>query len=98
VALLLPGLIALPVFALVPNLGGRGIPLSLPTDEAKAAGRSLSMILVMIISFALAGIATLAWTQGWFWWLMLAEFIAAGSLYFLLRLKLNKAPWPSIEG
>ena len=42
--LFLPGIIALPVFALVPSLGGKGVPLSLPTDAAKSAGRGLNMI------------------------------------------------------
>ena len=42
--LFLPGIIALPVFALVPSIGGKGVPLSLPTDAAKSAGRGLSMI------------------------------------------------------
>jgi ABC-2 type transport system permease protein len=95
--LLLPGIIALPVFALVPNLGGRGVPLSLPTDAAKSTSRGVSMILVMISSFALAGIASLAWTQGWFWWLVAGEIVAAIVLYSILRLTLIKARWPSME-
>jgi ABC-2 type transport system permease protein len=95
--LLLPGIIALPVFALIPNLGGHGVPLSLPTDAAKSTSRGLNMILVMIISFALAGAASLAWAQGWFWWLVLAEAIVASVLYSILRLTLVKARWPSME-
>ena len=53
--LFLPGLIALPVFALVPSIGGKGVPLSLPADAAKSAGRGLNMILVMMISFCAGG-------------------------------------------
>ena len=96
-ALLLPGIIALPVFALVPNLGGHGIPLSLPTDAAKSAGRGLSMMVMMFIAFGLAGLASFAWEQGWFWWLVSVEAVVAAVLYFVLRLTLVKARWPSME-
>ena len=40
-ALLLPGVIALPVYAMIPCLGGKGVPLSIPTEEAKSAGRGM---------------------------------------------------------
>jgi hypothetical protein len=92
--LFLPGIIALPVFALVPSLGGRGIPLSLPADAAKSAGRGLNMIVVMAITFGLAEVAALAWTQGWFWWLVLGEAIVAVCLYCVMRLSLMRTRWP----
>jgi hypothetical protein len=96
-AMLLPGIIALPVFALVPGLGGKGVPLSLPTDAAKSASRGLNMILVMFVAFALAGLASLSWSQGWFWWLLLGETFLASSLYVGMRLALAKSRWASIE-
>jgi hypothetical protein len=92
--LFLPGIIALPVFALVPSLGGRSVPLSLPTDAAKSAGRGLNMIVVMAITFGLAMTASLAWTQGWFWWLVLGEAIVAVCLYCVMRLSLAGTRWP----
>jgi len=95
--LFLPGIIALPVFALVPCLGGRGVPLSLPTDAAKSAGRGLNMIVVMAITFGLAEVAALAWTQGWFWWLVLGEANVAVCLYCVMRLSLSKTPWPNSD-
>jgi hypothetical protein len=95
--LLLPGIIALPVFALVPNLGGKAVPLSQPTDAAKSAGRGLNMILVMLIAFALAGLASLAWSQGWFWRLVLGEFAVAAGLYFFMRRSLARVRWTSTE-
>ena len=92
--LFLPGIIALPVFALVPSLGGGGVPLSLPTDAAKSAGRGLNMMIVMAITFGLAMVASLAWTQGWFWWLVLGEAIVAVCLYCGMRLSLTRTRWP----
>ncbi len=96
VALLLPGVIALPVFALVPNLGGRGVPLSQPADAAKSAGRGLSVIVVMMIAFALASVSSMAWSQGWFWRLILIETAAAICFYAVLRWMLLKARWPAM--
>jgi len=95
--LFLPGIIALPVFALVPGLGGRGVPLSLPIDAAKSAGRGLNMMLVMAITFGLAIVASMAWTQGWFWWLVLVEAIVAVCLYCGMRLSLAKTRWLNSE-
>ena len=96
--LFLPGLIALPVFALVPSLGGKGgVPLSVPPDAAKSASRGLSLIGVMIVTFALAGIASLAWSQGWFWWLILGEAVVAAMLYAILRVRLGRTRWASAE-
>ena len=95
--LLLPGIIALPVFALVPHLGGHCVPLSQPTDAAKSASRALSIILVMFVAFALSGLAAFSRTHGWFWWLILVEAVVAAGLYSLMRLSLTKARWSSID-
>jgi hypothetical protein len=95
--LLLPGIIALPVFSLIPSIGGHGVPLSMPTDAAKDAGRSVNMIGVMIISFGLAALASFSWTNGWFWWLVSGETIVAIALYSAMRRSLARVRWPSIE-
>ena len=95
--LLLPGIIAMPVFALVPSIGGRGMPLSLPADAAKSAGRGLHMILVMMIAFALAGLAYFSWKQGWFWFLVIGESILASMLYFAMRASLVRVRWSSVH-
>jgi hypothetical protein len=96
-ALLLPGIIAVPIYALVPNLGGKGLPLSLPIEEAKSANRALSMIGVMLVSLALAGLATWSWVAGWFKWLLLGEIIVVACLYPVFRHWVTSARWPSME-
>jgi ABC-2 type transport system permease protein len=96
-ALLLPGVIALPVFALLPNLGGRGVPLSLPTEEAKSAGRGATMIGVMVASGLLSALANWAWSGGWFGWLLLLELVIVSVLYMGLRASLSAARWPPLE-
>lgn len=96
-ALLLPGLIALPIFALIPCLGGKAVPLSRSADVAKSAGRSLHTIGVMVISMVLSGLAMWSWASGWFAWLLLVETVVAFSLYTTLRASLASARWPSLE-
>ena len=95
--LLLPGVIALPVFALIPSIGGHGVPLSLPTDAAKDAGQGLTMMGVMIVALGLAALTSLLWTQGWFWWLVSGEAVVVSGLYFAMRLSLARVCWPSSE-
>ena len=93
--MLLPGLIALPVYSLVPCLGGKGVPLSLPNEEAKSASRGLQMIAVMLISFALSGLAMWAWSGGWFVWLLLIEAAGSFAIYTTLRAAIATGRWSS---
>jgi ABC-2 type transport system permease protein len=96
-ALMLPGLIALPVYALVPCLRGKAVPLSLPTEEAKSANRGLSMIGATLVSTILSALASWAWTFGWFNWLLLVELILVLGLYALMRAAIEGARWESAE-
>jgi hypothetical protein len=95
--LLVPGIFALPVYALVACLGGKGVPLSLPVDEARAASRGLRMIGVMLISLALSGLAMWAWSNGWFWWLMLCEVLVVTGLCAGMSRAISRAKWGSLE-
>jgi hypothetical protein len=97
VLLLLPGIITLPIFALIPSLGGKGVPLSVPVEEAKSAGRGLAMMGAMFISMALSGVALWAWSTGWFWWFLLIESILAVALYVALRRAVTAAKWQPQE-
>ena len=96
-ALLLPGMIALPVYALLPSLRGKAVPLSLPVEESKSAGRGLTMVGVMLMSGVLAAIAAWAWSGGWFWWLLLVELLVVTGFYLGLRSSISAARWPSLE-
>ncbi|HEV2452696.1 MAG TPA: hypothetical protein VGY98_00445 [Verrucomicrobiae bacterium] len=97
IALLLPGIIALPVYAIVPGLMGRAVPLSAPGEEAKAAGRGLSYVVVMFVSMALSGAAVLCRSNGWFWEFLAVEGIIAAGLYIGMRSALEKIKWESAE-
>ena len=95
--LFLPGLITLPVYSLVPNLGGRGVPLSIPSDEAKAAARGLTMLGAIFFSMAISFAASMALATGWFWQFIGIESLIAGTVYFMLRSSIVRAKWPESE-
>jgi len=95
--LLLPGIMALPVYALVPCLMGEAVPLSKPTEEAKSTSRGLKFFGVMMISMAVSGVAYLASATGWFWWMMLVEFVAVVVAYLGMRAALTRLQWSPAE-
>jgi ABC-2 type transport system permease protein len=95
--LILPGLVALPAYAMYACLGGKGVPLSRAPDEAQAAGRGFSMIGVMISSAVLAGIAAWAYSGGWFPFMLGAEIVLVGGFYYLMRRTVERGRWGSID-
>lgn len=95
--MLLPGIVVLPVYALVPGLIGKAVPLSSPIEEAKSAGRGLTFIAVMFISMGLSGIAVFSRSQGWFWQFLLIEAIVVTGVYVGMRIALGKIRWQSAE-
>jgi hypothetical protein len=94
--LLVPGLIAMPVYALMPSLGG-AVPFSQPADNAKATGRGLTMIGTIFIAMALAAVATLTWVGGYFWYFVAAELLVAIALYATLRFRLDRKRWAPLD-
>jgi hypothetical protein len=95
--LLVPGLIALPVYALWPAAIGHCVPLSKPTEEAKAAGRSLAMFLIMMISMGLSGLSILAWSGGWFGSFLAVEACVAIGAYLGLRGMVGNLAWETVD-
>jgi len=95
--LLLPGLALLPVYAMIPCLGGRATPLSQPTEDSKSANRGLQFMAMMGGSFALSGLAFWMSHLGYFWQFMLVEMLAVVIAYELMRRALARTPWPSME-
>ena len=96
-ALMLPGLIAIPAYAMYACLGGKGVPLSRPIEESQATGRGLSMIGVMISSAVLAGIAAWAHSGGWFGYMLGAELVLVTGIYLMMRQTVERGRWGSID-
>jgi hypothetical protein len=78
-------------------IGGNAVPLSLPSEEAKSAGRGVQMIGVMMVSALLALVATLSWNYGWFRWFLLVEGFSAIGLYIAIRASMGALRWTSLE-
>jgi hypothetical protein len=97
VLLLLPGIIAIPVYAIVPALLGRAVPLSSPIEEGKSANRGLSMVGVTFLSLGISGVAYVLWRYGWFWYFLAAETVIVVAVYLTMRYRLSQLRWPSAE-
>lgn len=95
--LLLPGLIALPIFTLFPHLGGKAVPFSKAGEEARSARRGLDLMVVMLISVGLSLLAAFSWSGGWFRWLLISEVLFGAPIYALMRAALSSTRWKAIE-
>src|SRR6266542_4348852 len=95
--LMLPGIIALPAYAMFACLGGAAAPLSRPPVEGKAAGRAISMVGVMFSSGLLAGISAWAHSGGWFGPMLVAELVIVAAIYVAMRTSVAHARWASID-
>jgi ABC-2 type transport system permease protein len=63
--LFLPGLMLMPVVSLVPAALGRGVPLCLPNEEIKSAGRSMKMMVIMFVAIGISGLASATYKFGY---------------------------------
>ena len=95
--LVLPGLLLLPLFTMIPCLRGEAIPLSQPTEDARSARRGLLMMGIMAGSAVIAGLAYGANRIGRFWEFVAVEALLVAVVYFLMSRAVARAPWPSME-
>ena len=95
--ILIPGIVALPIYAMVACVGSKAVPFSQPVEEAKSAGRGIVMLAAMMVGFAFAGLVSWSWSQGWFGWLHLAESMLAATLFFTMRAALGRSKWKPLE-
>ena len=97
ILLLLPGIIAVPVYSLVPGVFSRAIPLSTPIEEAKSATRGAKMLLALLISMLVSAIASTAWSHGLFWPFLAVEALVVLGLYLRMCRTLAQMRWQSAE-
>lgn len=95
--LLLPGLMAVPLYAYIPNLQGKGLPFS--SAPGSSAGRVFSTAFsqVTLAAVLLTGLATLCYHTVFFWLLLAAE--ALGSLRMIRQTqrRLRRLTWSELE-
>ncbi|HVX37965.1 MAG TPA: hypothetical protein VHB25_00230 [Gemmatimonadaceae bacterium] len=93
-ALLAPGLLAIPIYAIVPCLGGRAVPCSVPPNSTESARRGMMMLLVMLLSAAWGGLAMIGWSFGFFGWMLAGQAAAVATAYAIMRAAVSRAAWP----
>jgi hypothetical protein len=97
IVLVLPGLVAMPLFAILPHRNATAVPFSVPTEGAKAANRGLIVLGSMMASFAVSGAGFMAWKAGFFWPFLALEVLLFAALSTLLVRRINAIPWPATE-
>lgn len=96
-AMLLPGLIAMPVYALVPGAIEKTVPLSKPAEEAKSAMRGALMFLLMISALAIPGAAMVAKHFGGFWVFLIVEALLAAAICLAMGSAISRKAWDPLE-
>jgi ABC-2 type transport system permease protein len=97
VAILLPGLIAMPVYALVPGAIEKTVPLSKPAEEAKSAMRGVLIFILMITALAVPGLAIAARHFGGFWIFLLVEALLAAAICLAMNSAISRKSWDPLE-
>lgn len=94
---LLPGVLAMPVYSRISGMGSSQLPLSLPGEEAKSAGRGLLFIGAMLSAMLLGGMAGMARHFGHLTSFLLAEAAIAILCAVLMDARIRKLSWAPIE-
>ncbi len=93
-AMLLPGLLLLPLVAWIPTLWKPLLPLSEPPEDARAGSLGcLRLFVVFGLAFAVALWARMAATGGWLHWLLAGEAVAVALGCMLLRRAVFSRRW-----
>lgn len=95
--MLLPGIIVLPVLAMIPCLDGDAVPLSRAPDAYKATWRGLYYVGSMVASATLGGVAALADSRGWLGAMLIGEVVLASVVYGVMRARVERLRWGSLE-
>jgi hypothetical protein len=95
--LLLPAVMLLPVYALLPALITGSVPLSMPTEEAKSAGRGFIIMFAMFGGIGLGVVCSIAWGFGKFWYMVGIEAFCVTVFCFLADHHLRGVRWKSAE-
>jgi ABC-2 type transport system permease protein len=95
--LVLAGLIAMPVYAMIPGIMENATPLSNPIEEAKSTSNFPIMMLSMFGSFCIAGVATFASAIGYLAYFLIAEAVAAVLLCLAMKKLVARHGWRTYD-
>ncbi len=94
---LLPGILALPIFSRISGISSNQLPLSLPGEEAKAAGRGGLGLLAMMGAMAVGGAAAAAKSFGFFNTFLIVEAGIALTCALLMDARIRGLRWTPLE-
>jgi len=94
--LLIPGLVALPVYSMMPCRNGDTVPLSAPPKTGSSVNRFAIVTVALLGNFIIAGVGAAALRFGWFWYFVAGEFLLALPLYISMKRSLARACWQPI--
>jgi ABC-2 type transport system permease protein len=94
--LLVPGLIAVPLYAYLPNLRGRGVPFVSAPSSGDAANLLPVLARWTFISVPFAGLAALCYRTPYFWLLLGIEVMIIGWVFWKTRGRLERLRWRNL--
>jgi len=95
--MLLPGLIAMQVFALAPGALDKTVPLSKSAEEAKSAMRGVVMFVLMMSALVIPGLAMAAKHLGAFWVILIVETLLAAAACLAMGSAISRKAWDPLD-
>ncbi len=95
--LLIPGVILVPLYALIPAVFEGSIPLAKASEEAKSMGRGCLLLAAMPVGFVFAAVAIAAYQFGLLTYMILGEMVIVGALCWAGDNHLKKTRWRTME-
>jgi ABC-2 type transport system permease protein len=93
-AIMLPNVMLLPLWCLIPGVMGMWLPLSRPFDQQRQSGEGcLKMVVVMGSSMAVAGLGCYAYETGWLPMMLTVESIVVLALFFTFHRIIARSAW-----
>jgi ABC-2 type transport system permease protein len=95
---LLPGFIAMPVFALLPGIRHPLVPFSEPPEHIRNFSEGLLRAIIVIVSAGvIATLTSLAAWRGWLGQFIAVELVLVAAVTWTLHRVINRRPWPRAE-
>jgi hypothetical protein len=95
--LLLPGLIAVPLYAYLPNLLGKGVPFVSAPGSGEAANFLPVLARWTFRSVPFAGLAALCYRTQYFWLLLVVEVAIIAWVFWETRGRFERLPWKNLR-
>jgi hypothetical protein len=95
--MIIPALLTLPVFAMIPCLRGDAVPFARAIETYKGAGRGFYVLGAMFAAMVIAGAAAAARHFGVLPYMLLGEAVLVSIVYAAMRRSVERSRWTSLE-